>query len=287
MGTWGTGMMQDDYAADIIGEFSDLYNNGEDILEIRKILEKRYMDETSDNGYLFWLALAKGQWNIGALDVDVFNKVEEIVNSGIDAKTWKELGGDDADIAKRKTSLKNFLQQISTPREKPKKRVKKRLVNSPYEIGDVVTFKMANGNYGAMVIVNAEKQTQFGLSAITTLHINTPNLPTLEEISKCYVQLENRGSYKNHVAACNYYFSAFKKDANLFTKIGRIKVPKSPLVRAYAGGWSFLIQCAGLEFEYEKSHEPTERLTLKKYLGYFPWQKVKILENTVMSLPTT
>jgi hypothetical protein len=83
------------------------------------ILQYDYDDR---NNSLFGLALA--QWETKSLDKDIYRQVKEIIETGNDLQVWKELGADDKTIEKRKTELDKFLAQISTEKEKPKRRVR-------------------------------------------------------------------------------------------------------------------------------------------------------------------
>ncbi len=284
MGTWGTGVIQDDIAADILSDFFDLYNEDVELSEIRDKLEKsnKEMIEDANQGYLFWLALAKAQWDVGGLDDDILAHVEQIINSGTDSKAWKILGGTENDIINRNVSLKNFLEKIRTPKEKPRTRKRKRLVSSIFETGDVLVFKMNSGNFGAGVVLSSEKQTREGFNELVTLRKNQVTVPTLEEICAEEVTVRNMGHiYKNNkynIAAYNFSAKTYKMFSGLFYRIGRVRVKKINKINSYAN-WSFMIDAAEAQFKFENINPRVqEKVSLKKYLGYLPWQKIKILE---------
>lgn len=91
-------------------------------MQIQSELAEMFADYDDKNNCLFGLALA--QWETKSLDPKVYNQVKEIIATGNDLEVWKGLGADNKTIEKRKKELGKFLTQISTEREKPKRRVK-------------------------------------------------------------------------------------------------------------------------------------------------------------------
>lgn len=126
MGTWNTAINGNDTFLDIYSNFFDRYNAGENPDAISSALLddfKEMFDDVDDrNNSLFGLALA--QWETKSLDPKIFSQVEKIIESGNDLEVWKGLGADEKTIKKRQTVLEKFLVQISTEREKPKRKVR-------------------------------------------------------------------------------------------------------------------------------------------------------------------
>ena len=126
MGTWNTKINGNDTFQDIYQNFFDAYNQGKETTDISKQIQDGYaeMFEDSDdrNNSLFGLALA--QWETKSLDQTIYKQVKEIIESGKDHEVWKGLGADEKSIKQRKVVLDKFLNQISTDREKPKRRVR-------------------------------------------------------------------------------------------------------------------------------------------------------------------
>jgi len=126
MGTWNTKINDNDTFLDIYNTFFDLYNQGEDPNDISKQIQEDFTEMFNDyddrNNCLFGLALA--QWETKALDPKVFQQVKEIIDTGNDLDVWKRLGADDKTLKQREVALSKFLLQLSTKREKPKRRVR-------------------------------------------------------------------------------------------------------------------------------------------------------------------
>ncbi|MCX2575362.1 hypothetical protein [Pedobacter sandarakinus] len=126
MGTWNTKINGNDTFQEIYQNYFDLYNQGQNPADISKQIQEDFFEFFNDyddrNNSLFGLALA--QWETKSLDPTVYKKVKEIIETDYDLEVWKGLGADDKIIEKRKKELDKFLTQISTEREKQKRRVR-------------------------------------------------------------------------------------------------------------------------------------------------------------------
>ena len=126
MGTWNTKINGNDTFQDIYQNFFDAYNQGQEPADISKQIQDDYAEMFGDsddrNNSLFGLALA--QWETKSLDQTIYKQVKEIIESGNDLEVWKGLGADEKSIKQRKVVLDKFLTQISTEKEKPKRRVR-------------------------------------------------------------------------------------------------------------------------------------------------------------------
>jgi hypothetical protein len=266
MGTWGIRLIDDDYAADIIGEYFDLYNDGKEPSEIRSILEKREARNKvdPDEGHIFWLALAKAQWDVGALDKDVLEKVKQIVESDIDSKSWIARGATEAEVKKRRESIRNFLQELLLPNPKPKKRRKMRLKDSPYDTGDVLVFQFPDGDYGAAVVFDAEKKTRFGQTGVVTLRMKQSTKPTLEEVKNAEVLVTTRQSisgWDDWIQAV-YYEMGYKNVRDKLEKIGTLDIDRpAPSSRGYARWENFLSTV-----QHSINRLGKQRITLENFL---------------------
>ena len=277
MGTWGARLTDDDFALDIIDEYFERFDKGEDPTEIRRILEETNIESINDpdEGHLFWLALAKAQWDIGNLDRDVLQKVLKIVESDIDTVVWLKLDGEKPE--KRRQSLQAFALKIQTPREKPRKIKRQVLRSSPYEAGDVLAFKTSDGEFGVVVVGEAEKQTRFGFTGIAMLNLKQQSEPTLKQVISSHILLSiDPYTKSSQIQTCRYYAEHRKIMYEPFKVLGRLKVKKlKPPFDQYSsyGFWGNLIP----HFEGGYKRKAVEKYPLKKYLGYLPLQEIKVL----------
>ena len=276
MGTWGAKLINDDFTLDIISEFFELFDNGEDPKDIRTKLKSSYADsiEDDDEGHLFWFALAKAQWDIGFLDKDILEKVEDIVNSDIDTKKWIELDGENPE--KRQKLIKEFAKEIKTPRIKPRKIKRKILRSSPFEAGDVVVFQTSNGNYGSFVVLTAEKNTEFATTAIVFLNMISKVEPEMHSIAKSDILIfftEVNGYPQHIIEALDISIYSPIKDKKAYEQlkvIGRLKIKKiKHQINTYSS-WSNVFG----GFEHRINHPSAQKISLKKFLGYLPTQKI-------------
>ena len=126
MGTWNTKINSNDTFQDIYQSFFDSYNQGQNPADISKQIHKEFEDSFNDsddrNNCLFGLAFA--QWETKSLDSEILRQVKEIITSGNDLEIWKGLGADEKTLKRRQVVLEKFLTQISTDREKPKRRIR-------------------------------------------------------------------------------------------------------------------------------------------------------------------
>lgn len=167
MGTWNTKINGNDTFQDIYQNFFDLYNQGQNPADISKQIQDNFSEMFKDyedrNNSLFGLALA--QWETKSIDKTIYKQVKEIIETGNDLEVWKGLGADNKTIEKRKKELDKFLTQISTEREKPKRRVRPKF---EYSANHLLTLPAPDGQKTFEIIesyVNGEyKNTSSGIS---------------------------------------------------------------------------------------------------------------------------
>jgi hypothetical protein len=128
MGTWNNKIDGNDTFQDIYQNFFDLYNQGQNPADVSKQIQDDFAEMFNDyddrNNSLFGLALA--QWETKSFDPKVYQQVKEIIETDNDLEVWKGFGADDKTLKQRKVILNKFLTQISTDREKPKRRIKQK-----------------------------------------------------------------------------------------------------------------------------------------------------------------
>ena len=139
VGTWNTSIKGNDVTLDIYQAFFDRYNTGGDPQLISNEIVEEYQDYLSDSddryNALFGLALA--QWETKCLNSEIYTHVKEIINKGDDLKLWNALGADAKTLEKREKVLEKFLDQLSTDRPKPKRRIKPKLEYSVNHLVEV------------------------------------------------------------------------------------------------------------------------------------------------------
>lgn len=109
------------------GNISAQWDEGNQTPEaIRALVEETYkysLDDWDDEP-IFWLALARAQWECGTLQPDVLVKVEEVVSSGRDLKRW-DYAFDPRDRGRRQGVLTRFWRTLQKPITRPRNRPRK------------------------------------------------------------------------------------------------------------------------------------------------------------------
>lgn len=153
MGTWGDSIFADDEAQDIYHHYRRLYNQGKDHPAVRREMERAWSESISDSddGPLFWFAVARAQWEYGALDKDVLGHVKEIAKKGLGLDRWQEAGA--RALARRKEIVREFLEKIRRPNPKPKKRKVERRYPPIYQPGDCLAIRLSDDTFGAVLVL--------------------------------------------------------------------------------------------------------------------------------------
>jgi hypothetical protein len=263
MGTWGTALSSNDTFEDIYSDFFEMYNKGLGVPEITNNILSNNIELQSDyeDKNSFWFALAKAQWECGTLDQSVYEKVKAIIESGDDLKLWVELNGASSDVKKRKKVLEDFLEKISKPTAKVKKR-KKVIIRKPvFQKGDCLVFKLKNGNYGAALVLEAELDTELGMNMLAITTMNQETMPTTRDFENAYILTEKQewglGKYKETECIMWSYVQFYKKAQTKFEVIGQIHVSKQYNSKEHCkmvGQWDTIPKFLDDLEEYEKKH---------------------------------
>ena len=95
VGTWGRAILSDDFARDVYDEYLRLYDAGRGREEIaRQLLSAHSADLDEDDVPLFWLALAKAEWETGEVSANVLSRVAITVADERGLERWREAGPD-------------------------------------------------------------------------------------------------------------------------------------------------------------------------------------------------
>lgn len=159
MGSWGTGLYQDDIAEEVRDYYIDNLYRGKSGAEITLELLHNYSDVLNDvdDSPIFWFALADTQWKLGRLEDYVKDRALFYIDNGSDIHRWSvESPKEVKKRLKVLTDLKNKL--MSTP--PPEKKISQyRLYHCEWRIGDVFAYKLESdlakekGLYGRFVLI--------------------------------------------------------------------------------------------------------------------------------------
>ena len=168
--------------------------------------------------------MAKAQWECKQLESAIFNRVKKIIESVLDLDVWRQLESNEKDIKKRKVVLEKFLTDIQTERPKPKSRKKKVIRQPIFEKGDCITFKLENGNYGGAEVLEAIRDTEYGLNLIAATRISQKNRPLKSDYENAEVLVLNFANQKDKINVLWYNPIRHKQYVNLVEKVDKIEV---------------------------------------------------------------
>ena len=147
MGTWGTGLYQDDLALDMKDYY--LYLSGKECSSsnesIGRVLREAFSEVIGDpdDEPVYWLVLADLQLKTGCIDEDVKQRALAYIRDGTDLQRWSECS--EKTIEKRKQVLETLEKKLLAP---PKKRTTSQ--REPY------CYKWAIGDVFALPIICEE-----------------------------------------------------------------------------------------------------------------------------------
>jgi hypothetical protein len=156
MGTWGTSIFSDDFAADIRGEFRDKIGNGVSPESATIELISEYKEELADpdEATVFWLTLASAQWKLGRLQDMVKQKALEIISTGIAADRWADNA---KDYQKRQVVLAKLKSQLLGNQPAPKKITKPFISETKMEAGDLLSYHCLDGNIAILRVLDIKQ----------------------------------------------------------------------------------------------------------------------------------
>ena len=170
MGTWGTGILDDDLARDVYDAYLAGVKQGVPPPTIVENLRATHGGELTDAAQdaVLWLAVAHAQRDLGDVQPDVRGRVEHIVQAKIGLEPWLEAGA--AEAGRRRAALTRFLASLSgtAPPKRPARRSAKAAEEIvDLEVGDCLAIELADGHVAA-AIVTRDKRASTAPSHILT-----------------------------------------------------------------------------------------------------------------------
>lgn len=194
MGTFGTGILENDAAMDVYYSFENDYFIGIDLERIKSTISKNFglVDAAHhpivEDNTSAWLAFALACWECQALDPQTLELVEKISAEEIDSDHWEDTWND------RKKVVEKFVKKLATPAKKLKPIPKFVSLHIPMAIGECFTFQYDNKTYGGVIcldiVVDGKKPVRY-VYGVTRLHMQTP--PTLEDFINSHFLVYNYG----------------------------------------------------------------------------------------------
>jgi hypothetical protein len=181
MGTWGTGILDDDLARDVYDAYVVGAEQGKTPTAILRALRRTHSSELTDPAQdaVFWLALAHAQRDLGGVHRDVHERVDHIVRTQVGLEPWLEIGAVEA--GRRKAVLTRFLASLSRPgsSKRPTKRSAKaanELVD--FEVGDCLSIALEDGRFAGAIVTRDKRASTAPSHILTLVDANGPAPPS-------------------------------------------------------------------------------------------------------------
>ena len=121
MGSWGTGIFQDDFALDVRGAYLELVSLKFADDAILAVMQLRFGKAEGIDESTFWIALALAQHQYGCLDEGIKSNALHFIDSGRALQDWVELAEEgDSSIPSRNKQLQKARSMIVSPQPKRK-----------------------------------------------------------------------------------------------------------------------------------------------------------------------
>jgi hypothetical protein len=143
MGAWGPGIFSDDDACDIREDVRDFVADGLSPPEI----ERRILDEYAPPGTDAYraavarIAIALRLHKFGRLDAGIRDRAIAVIDDGSAVGEWFGHGEE----RKRRAALQKAREQLLSPQPPAKKVSKPRVLECPWDAGDLVSYQLQSG----------------------------------------------------------------------------------------------------------------------------------------------
>lgn len=202
MGTWSVALHGSDFAADLKADFaalSRLPQTDEALVAQLVAANPAASDQHDPDHTVFWLVLADRLHAYGISHEEAFERATEIVSTGRDLATMRELEMTERDLAKRSAVIAGLADALRHPHPKPKSRKMLQAPEPhPFAVGAVLVYPTDHGDIrnpyfgsdtyydwkadgwgSAVVIAQGHVHGYFAWSAIARLSAHGARRPAL------------------------------------------------------------------------------------------------------------
>jgi hypothetical protein len=252
MGAWGHGIRQDDLVLDVIGVFEDALKGGASVGEATQAVRTRFsgaLADDEDEGPLIWIALAEAQWTGGALDPEVLARVQDDYRAGRGLSRWEE---DPRGLARRRAALEKFIAKIQAPNPRPKK-ARTVVRPPPYQPGDCLSLRQANGEYAAALVLAADdSNAELGMNLIAVLDYLSPQPPPLDVFRRRGWLVLTHHNRDQRMDIAWYLPPGYRKAKPTIEVVGRVELlPSDPKASDSYRRWTGIGEQAVLQREWD------------------------------------
>lgn len=213
MGTWSAALYGSDFAADLKADFaalSRLPHSDNDLVARLVAGNPAAADRGDPDHTVFWLVLAEQLHAHGIAHKETFARADDIVLTGRDLATMRELDMSERDLAKRAAVIERLAAALRRPHPKPKRR---KVIEAPeahsFTVGTVLVYPTDHGDVrnpyfssdkycdwkadgwgSAVVIAQGHVHGFFAWSAIARLSAHGSRRPTLARCLDSAIEMQ-------------------------------------------------------------------------------------------------
>jgi hypothetical protein len=255
VGTWGFGVEDDDFVADVVGVFKDQLKQGASVGAATESVLSSYANSAADadDGPLLWLAVAHCQWTYGTVAPAVLERVVRDIETGAGLDRWA--GESPAVLQKRRQRLASFVEKIQRPNPKPSP-IPKLVVRKPiFQRGDCLSVQMDDGTYtAAIVLASDHSRPEYGMNLIGVVDFAS-SAPPGEKVFRRHKWLRlTHHSWAGDLDVCWYLAHGFRPYTSRITAVGQTKPGRrDPSDSRTFCNWSHLGKQVALQREWDSS----------------------------------
>ena len=181
MATDGIKIIDGDLAYDLYAHFMEMFNAGADVETLHEqfIQDKKECSFDKFDYEICVTVYALAFWEIGMLTEEVLDEVKAVVSEKGTVNRWSEVD-EDAGI-ERQEKLNKFIEKISVPNTKPKKRKRDKKIETLFKKGDVFSFQYPDKSYGVAFVVDIDRMGGFCFYSICRTKYVSGQAPTMDD----------------------------------------------------------------------------------------------------------
>jgi hypothetical protein len=188
MGAWGNKLFDDDTACDVRDEYVRLLGEGHAGAAATDLILDRWKDAVadSDDGPVFWLALAATQHKYGRLESRVMSRAMAVLDQGLGLDRWREIGAHA--VRGRQRQLEKVRRQLLSPQPKEKRVPPPFKDTCIWQVGEVIGYRLKSERLALLNVLGTEAHAK-GVSPVCELldwhEGEPPSDATIESLGVC------------------------------------------------------------------------------------------------------
>lgn len=222
MGTWDSGITQDDAVADVVAFVTDRLKASDSLQSATAQARARFaeLERDDDEAPLLWLALAHVQWKYGAVDPELLSRVRSDVAAERGLRRWLD---DPGGLGARKAALARFLNRVEQPNPKPSALPRTVVRKAPFRRGDCLSVRLPDGRHtAALVLREDDTNPENGMNLVASLDYCELEPPTIATFERREWLVLSHGNWNGERDICWYLPVRFQQERKRITLAGNV-----------------------------------------------------------------